>query len=60
MMYLVWGLAILVSVIVTVVSFVFMVGIASGIMEAVNDKNSKKPSGHDKDLEAFGRDLADI
>ena len=40
-MYLVWGLAILVSVIVTVVSFVFMVGIASGIMEAVNDKNSE-------------------
>ena len=60
MMYLVWGLAILVSVIVTIVSFVFMVGIASGVMEAVNEKNDKKPEGHDKDLEAFGRDLADF
>lgn len=60
MMYLVWGLAILVSVMVTVASFVFMVGIAGGIMQGVNDKNDKKTKENDPDLEAFGRDLADV
>lgn len=58
-MYVALVAAILVGVVVVSLSFIFLTGIVTGIMEGVkeNDENLEKK---DEDLDAFGRDLADI
>ncbi len=57
--YAVWGIAVIVSVIITVASFVFIAGVIGGIMEAIG-RDDKNINQNDEDLDSFGRDLADI